>query len=82
MLLAGWTPLHEACNHGSTEVARQLLKAGANVNVQGLDNDTPLHDAAGNGHVKVSSLNSSPFPSAKFLPDGFFRAGCGAAHAS
>jgi ankyrin repeat protein len=53
--LLGWTPLHEACNHGCVEVARQLLKAGANVNVQGLDNDTPLHDAAGNGHQKVLS---------------------------
>ena len=52
-MLAGWTPLHEACNHGYIDVAKQLLKAGANVNVQGYGNDTPLHDAAINGHRKV-----------------------------
>ena len=51
---SGWTPLHEACNHGYPDVARQLLRAGANVNVQGYENDTPLHDAAINGHPKVS----------------------------
>ena len=24
---AGWTPLHEACNHGNVECVRELLKA-------------------------------------------------------
>ena len=24
---AGWTPLHEACNHGHVECVRELLKA-------------------------------------------------------
>lgn len=52
-LVPGWTALHEACNHGWFDVARQLLNAGADVNVQGLENDTPLHDAAINGHTKV-----------------------------
>jgi len=52
----GWTALHEACNHGWVDVARQLLNAGANVNVRGLENDTPLHDAAINGHTKVSFI--------------------------
>jgi len=51
--VAGWTALHEACNHGWYDVARQLLNAGADVNVRGLENDTPLHDAAINGHAKV-----------------------------
>ena len=60
-LLIGWTPLHEACNHGWLDVAKQLLKAGANVNVQGLDNDTPLHDAAINGHRKVNTSIIHPF---------------------
>lgn len=45
--------MHEACNQGNIEVAKQLLKAGANVNVQGFEDDTPLHDAASNGHAKV-----------------------------
>lgn len=39
----GWTPLHEACNHGHYNVALTLVKAGANVNARGLDDDTPLH---------------------------------------
>lgn len=49
----GWTALHEACNSGNLRVARYLLKAGADVNVQGFDDDTPLHDASSNGHQKV-----------------------------
>lgn len=40
---SGWTPLHEACNHGHYNVALTLVKAGANVNARGLDDDTPLH---------------------------------------
>ena len=51
---SGWTPLHEACNLGYIDVARQLINAGANVNIRGLDNDTPLHDASVNGHSGVS----------------------------
>lgn len=43
---AGWTPLHEACNHGHFAVAVTLVKFGANVNAKGLGDDTPLHDAA------------------------------------
>lgn len=34
-------------------MAKQLLAAGAEVNTKGLDDDTPLHDAANNGHFKV-----------------------------
>lgn len=56
LLLIGWTPLHEACNHGWYEVAFRLIQAGANVNAKGLDNQTPLHDASINGHVKVVKL--------------------------
>lgn len=54
--LLGWTPLHEACNHGWYEVAFRLVQSGANVNAKGLDNDTPLHDAAINGHLKLVKL--------------------------
>lgn len=57
MYIIGWTALHEACNRGWLNVARQLLKAGANVNVQGFENDTPLHDASGNGYSKVRVLH-------------------------
>lgn len=34
----------------------RLVQSGANVNAKGLDNDTPLHDAASNGHLKLIKL--------------------------
>lgn len=49
----GWTPLHEACNHGHYKVAKLLIDFGANVNSLGLDKYTPLHDAAINDHEDV-----------------------------
>ena len=54
-LFSGWTPLHEACNLGNVDVAKQLLKAGANVNVLGYGDESPLHDAAINSHSKVGT---------------------------
>ncbi len=60
IIISGWTALHEACNHGRLDVAKTLVKSGACVNVQGLDNDTPLHDASANGHKKVRCLNIIP----------------------
>ncbi len=53
---AGWTPLHEACNHGRLAVVKVLLRHGADVNRFGGVGDqreTPLHDAAKGGHLKV-----------------------------
>lgn len=55
-LISGWTPLHEACNHGWYGVALALVQAGASVNARGFDDDTPLHDAAINGHSKVCAV--------------------------
>lgn len=55
-IISGWTPLHEACNHGHYNVALMLVKAGANVNAKGLDDDTPLHDAAIMGQLKLVKL--------------------------
>ncbi|XP_058807666.1 tonsoku-like protein [Phymastichus coffea] len=52
----GWTPLHEASNHGHIDIVRLLVKAGANVNNPGgplCEGVTPLHDAAANGHIDV-----------------------------
>ena len=53
MASPGWTPLHEACNLGYYDVAKVLISAGAEVNTQGLDDDTPLHDASSSGHKDV-----------------------------
>ncbi|NXN25230.1 ANR12 protein, partial [Nycticryphes semicollaris] len=52
----GWTPLHEACNVGYYDVAKVLIAAGADVNTQGLDDDTPLHDSASSGHRNIVKL--------------------------
>lgn len=56
---SGWTPLHEACNHGHVEVVELLLKYGAPVNDRGgphCDGVTPLLDAASNGNLEIMEL--------------------------
>lgn len=52
----GWTPLHEATNHGHYHLAQLLVKHGANVNATGLDDVTPLHDAASFGNQKLVKM--------------------------
>ena len=54
--ILGWTPLHEACNHGHYNIALALIKAGASINATGLDDDTPLHDAAIFGQMKLVKM--------------------------
>ena len=54
--ILGWTPLHEAANHGHYNVAVMLVKAGANVNAQAMDDVTPLHDAAIVGQLKMVKM--------------------------
>ena len=34
---AGWTPLHEACNNGFTDIAKLLLENGADPNIASFD---------------------------------------------
>ena len=41
-------------------VARLLLKRGAEVNMQGMHKETPLHDAARNGHFQVCVITNDP----------------------
>ncbi|XP_042305139.1 SMC5-SMC6 complex localization factor protein 1 isoform X2 [Sceloporus undulatus] len=54
---AGWTPLHEACNHGSTVCVREILQHCPEVNLFSQVNGvTPLHDALSNGHVEIAEL--------------------------
>lgn len=53
---AGWTPLHEASNHGHHDVVRVLLERGAAINDKGgksCDGITALHDACVNGCLEV-----------------------------
>lgn len=37
-------------------MAARLVASGANVNARGLDDDTPLHDAASNGNIRLVKL--------------------------
>lgn len=55
----GWSPLHEAANHGYVDIAELLLRHGANVNDPGgisCKGVTPLHDAACCGHFSIMQL--------------------------
>ncbi|XP_010193355.1 PREDICTED: ankyrin repeat domain-containing protein 32-like, partial [Mesitornis unicolor] len=54
---AGWTPLHEACNHGSTVCVREILQRCPKVDLLSqVDGMTPLHDALSNGHTEIGKL--------------------------
>ena len=46
----------QACNRGNRGVVRVLLEFGADLNLKGFGKDSPLHDAARNGHLKVGRL--------------------------
>ena len=54
---AGWTPLHEACNHGSTACVEALLNhfPSPHLNSQ-VGGVSPLHDALLNGHVDIAKM--------------------------
>jgi len=48
----GWNILHNACYYGFEEIAFELLKAGADVNMKSDNNEwAPLHLAAYKGHA-------------------------------
>jgi len=49
--------LQSAAFYGATELARQLIEHGADVNVRSTDDDsTPLHSAASRNHVAIVEL--------------------------
>lgn len=54
---AGWTPLHEACNHGSAACVEALLRHHPapvlNSQVGGI---SPLHDTLLNGHMDIAIM--------------------------
>ncbi|KAI3389283.1 hypothetical protein SNEBB_002559 [Seison nebaliae] len=56
----GWTPLHEAANHGHDKVVEILINYGGDVNDIGdekcFHGITPLHDASMNGHIDCVNL--------------------------
>lgn len=54
---AGWTPLHEACNHGSTACVEALLRhRPAPVLNNQVGGVSPLHDALLNGHMDIAKM--------------------------
>ncbi|KAL6104605.1 osbpl1a [Pungitius sinensis] len=53
---SGWTPLHLACCFGHRDAVEELLKAGADANVQNHMGDTPLHKAAFTGRREIVLL--------------------------
>jgi ankyrin repeat protein len=56
------TPFHDACENGLFSVVLILLLKGVDVLVKNGHGETPLHLAAGRGHVQIVSLISVYFP--------------------
>ncbi|ETS83858.1 hypothetical protein PFICI_05734 [Pestalotiopsis fici W106-1] len=56
--LLGWTPLHYACGTKKPAVSfiRELVRSGADINIQGRDGVAPIHCAAMNGNLEVVNL--------------------------
>ncbi|XP_061529479.1 SMC5-SMC6 complex localization factor protein 1 isoform X4 [Phycodurus eques] len=53
----GWTPLHEACNYGSTACVEALLRHWPTPLINYVvDGVSPLHDALLNGHVDIAKM--------------------------
>lgn len=50
------TPLHSAIAAGQIEIARELVRRGANVNARAEKNFTPLHEAAARGDMGLAIL--------------------------
>ncbi|XP_076163228.1 ankyrin repeat domain containing protein 6 diego isoform X1 [Ptiloglossa arizonensis] len=54
--LAGFAPLHLACQNGHNQSCRELLLAGCNPDLQNNYGDTPLHTSARYGHAGVTRI--------------------------
>ena len=55
----GWTPLHEAANHGNIELVRLLIHHGADKAARSDDGRSPLHMAQQGHHDAVVALLQS-----------------------
>ncbi|KAF3699381.1 Oxysterol-binding protein-related protein 1 [Channa argus] len=64
---SGWTALHLACSFGHSDVVEELLKEGADVNLQNDMGDTPLHNAACAGRKEIVLLLLRYDASAKII---------------
>ncbi|KAJ8285477.1 hypothetical protein GJAV_G00027230 [Gymnothorax javanicus] len=54
---AGWTPLHEACNHGSSACVQALLEHCPALHLETqVAGVSPLHDALLNGHADIAKM--------------------------
>ena len=52
----GYTPLHDACSRKNYQVCLLLLKYGAAIDIQTVENVTPIHIAATYGDVRILEL--------------------------
>ena len=55
-ILGSATPLHIACYYGRVNAVRELVRLGANCNVQDVNGSTPLHLAVIQGYVEIIKL--------------------------
>lgn len=53
---AGYTPLHVACSRGQMDIARLLLRYGANHSETAHSGIRPLHEATENGYIEMVRL--------------------------
>ncbi|CAF0720580.1 unnamed protein product [Adineta steineri] len=49
----GWTPLHEAVNHGHIDIVRCVLDSKANINIKANNGITALIDACNSGQLDI-----------------------------
>jgi len=51
-----WTLLHQAAYIGSKEIVEELLRYTISIETKTIDNYTPLHETASQGHLEIVQL--------------------------